>query len=838
MALEEYRRKRDFKRTPEPPPGRIKANGKKLAYLVQKHDATRLHYDFRLELDGVLLSWAVTKGPSLNPADKRLAVRTEDHPLSYGTFEGKIPQGEYGGGTVMMWDEGTWEPKGDARAGLEKGHLSFALHGARLKGGWGLIRMRGGGKRENWLLVKENDNEARKSGSNEKFLNELSSSVKTGRSMDQIAARKEAASKATALAKASKTPKTSPSASELKRLMELYPEVQLATLVDNPPEGEEWVHEIKFDGYRLLGFLARGEARLRTRNGKDWTGSFPSVTTALGKLKTQDAVLDMEAVIVDEKGKTSFQALQAALGDGGKPEKIIAYVFDLLHLNGKDLTNLPLTERKEKLENLLKKSKLDRWLRYSAHLVGEGEAMFAKACETGLEGIISKQASAPYVAGRQKSWLKIKCSLRQEFMILGFSDARTGERALGALYLGYKKDGALFYAGKVGTGFSMKSAKELKQRFAGLAVEKPILSRAETEGLAAGEWKSVHWIKPSLLSEVAFTEWTQDGHIRHPSFQGLRDDKEAGDVKQETPVKTAAAKSAGGKATAGQLVLNGVNITHPDRVISDEGHVTKGELAEYYAAVARLILPGIVNRPLSLLRCPSGIGGACFFQRNPGRGLGLDVKSFEFHHKAKKYEYLYIEDEKGLLEVVQMGAIELHPWGAPVEAIDYPDRMIFDLDPAPDVPFEAVKLAAQDMRQRLERKGLESVLKCTGGKGLHVTVPLAGKDKWPAVKSFAAALADAMVAATPQAYIATMSKAKRTGRIFIDYFRNDYTATAIADYAVRARPGMPVALPLEWKELKNLKSASQFTMKDVLRRLKNNKSPSASPHTKQTIPVP
>jgi bifunctional non-homologous end joining protein LigD len=840
MALEEYRRKRDFERTPEPPPGRIKTRREGLSYLIQKHDATRLHYDFRLELDGVLLSWAVTKGPSLNPTEKRLAVRTEDHPLSYGSFEGTIPQGEYGGGTVMMWDEGTWEPKGDPHAGLEKGHLSFVLHGKRLKGGWGLIRMRGEGKRENWLLVKENDAEARKNGANEKFLNDLASSVKTGRSMEEITGGNSPLASAAVKAmpiKASKRKKAPLSGGEVKRLIEAYPELQLATLVDQPPQGDEWLYEVKFDGYRLLGFVSGGTVALRTRNGKDWTESFPSIAAAMKKLKVKDAVLDMEAVIVDDHGKSSFQALQAALGDGGTPETIVAYVFDLLYLDGKDLTQRPLTERKEKLENLLKKSKQDRWLRYSAHIAGEGDAMFAKACEAGLEGIIAKRAHAPYVAGRQKSWLKIKCSLRQEFIILGYSDVRTGGRALGALYLGYKKNGALRYAGKVGTGFTMKSARELADRLSDMGVDRPVLSRAEADGLGAGEWKSAHWIKPSLLCEVAFTEWTDDGHIRHPSFQGLREDKEARNVKQEIPVKTAAGKSAVVKKKPERLVLAGVTITHPDRVISDEGRVTKGELAEYYAGVAPRILPQIVNRPLSLLRCPSGIGAECFFQRNPGRGLGADIKTFPFRHNGKTYRYLYIENEKGLLEAVQMGAIELHPWGAPVDAIDYPDRMIFDLDPAPDVPFAAVKLAAQDLRQRLKHKGLESVLKCTGGKGLHVTVPLAGKDKWAVVKSFAASVAEEMVRATPEAYVATMSKAKRTGKIFIDYFRNDYTATAIADYAVRARPGAPVALPLDWRELKGLTSASQFTMKDVLARVKNKRrAPPALPKG-QAIPA-
>jgi len=542
-------------------------------------------------------------------------------------------------------------------------------------------------------------------------------------------------------------------------------------------------------------------------------------------------------VILDAEGKSSFQALQAALGGGGNREKIVAYVFDLLHLDGKDLTALPLTVRKEKLHALLKTSGQNSAVRYSEHIVGQGGEMFAKACARGLEGIVSKKADAPYTAGRQKDWLKTKCAQRQEFIILGYSAARTGDRALGALYLGYRKDGALRYAGKVGTGFSMKSAHDLAERFAKLAVTKPVLTRAEMGGLTAGEWQSIRWIKPVLLCEVAFTEWTEDGRIRHPSFQGLREDKDAGEVKKETPVPSGnVAKTTPAKEKAGALVAGGITITHPDRVISETGHVTKGELAEYYAAVAPLLLPRIIRHPLSLLRCPSGIDGGCFYQRNPGKGLGPDVHAFHFKHKGKNYEYLYIEDEKGLLEVIQMGAIEIHPWGASIDAIDFPDRMIFDLDPAPDVPFEALKLAAQDLRQRLKKKGLESTLKCTGGKGLHVTVPLASKDKWPAVKSFAASVAEEMVAAAPGAYVATMSKAKRAEKIFIDYFRNDYTATAIADYAVRARPGAPVAMPVEWEELKGLKSASQFTMKDVLKRLKSKGPDKVSRQQAQTLP--
>lgn len=624
------------------------------------------------------------------------------------------------------------------------------------------------------------------------------------------------------------------SASGLHALMKRYSEVQLATLVATPPEGAQWLHEIKFDGYRLLAYVFGGASRLLTRNGKDWTNKFPSLSSALEKLPVKNAVLDMEAVMLDEGGKSSFQSLQAALGEGGNRASIVAYVFDLLYIDDADITKKPLLDRKERLQTLLKSNKLP--VRYSGHVLGQGAEMFAKACETGLEGIISKEANAPYVGGRQRSWLKIKCSRRQEFIIVGFSDARKGERALGALYLAYQKNGTLQYAGKVGTGFSMRSARELAGRLAKIGVQTPVLSRSETAGLAAGEWRAVHWVKPILLCEVAFTEWTADGHIRHPSFQGMREDKDPSQVNQEQPMQTSiTTKAAAGKKDAESLVLGGISITHPGRVISETGHITKGELAEYYAGVASLILPQIKRRPLSLLRCPSGIDKQCFFQRNPGRGLGAHIRTFEFKNRGQTYEYLYIEDEKGLLEIIQMGGIELHPWGAPVDAIDYPDRMIFDLDPAPEVPFEALKMAAQDLKQRLARRGLASRVKCTGGKGLHVTVPLAGKDKWAAVKSFARSLANEMVAAAPDACIATMSKAKRTGKIFIDYFRNDYTATAIADYGVRARPGAPVALPIEWKELKNLQSADQFTIKDVLKRANSKRV--GSPLPPQTLPA-
>jgi bifunctional non-homologous end joining protein LigD len=802
MALKEYRRKRDFTITPEPPPEKVSSRKKQLAYLIQKHDATRLHYDFRLELDGVLLSWAVTRGPSLNPADKRLAVRTEDHPFSYGDFEGTIPKGQYGGGTVMLWDKGTWEPKGGPHAGMKKGHLSFTLHGEKLKGDWDLIRMRGDAKKENWLLIKAKDSEARTGSDAAGFLDESGLSVKTGRSMDAIAGGEKASG-----------------GRNLAALMKTYDSVQLATLVDAPPEGDGWVHEIKFDGYRLLGFLADGAVCLRTRNGLDWTAKFPSISAAMEKLKAKDAVLDMEAVVLDEKGRSTFQGLQAALGDGGRRERIVAFVFDLLHLDGRDWSKQPLSTRKETLAALLEKSKADKALVYSEHITGSGAKLLEKSCGLGLEGIVSKRAGAPYTAGRDKLWLKSKCIKRQEFIIVGYSSAHKGERALGALYLGYHDHAALKYAGKVGTGFTMQSARDLIARLAPLATDKPVLTRAGTKGLTAGEYQTVHWVSPKLLCEVAFTEWTDDGRIRHPSFQGLREDKSASEVKMETPAKATNAKNANAKNTTG-LELDGITVTHPDRVISETGHITKGELAEYHSAVAAPMLAHIARHPVSLLRCPSGIGGQCFYQRNPGKGLGEDVHPFKFRHKGKNYEYLYIETPSGLLSLIQMGAIEIHPWGAGIDNIDFPDRLIFDLDPAPDLAFEAVKLAAHDLKHRLKHKGLESMPKVTGGKGIHVTVPLAARDEWPAVREFAESLAAEMVAAAPTAYVATMTKTKRTGKIFIDYFRNDYTATAIADYSVRAREGAPVAVPLEWRELEDLESGSQFTIKDVLKRLK------------------
>ncbi|HVB59537.1 MAG TPA: DNA ligase D [Candidatus Acidoferrales bacterium] len=617
----------------------------------------------------------------------------------------------------------------------------------------------------------------------------------------------------------------------MSRLMKHYPDVQLATLVDSPPEGDGWLHEIKFDGYRLMAFLADGEVRLRTRNGNDWSRKFPSIYAAVAKLEAKAAVLDMEAVVLDNFGKSSFHAMQRALGEGGNPQSIQAYVFDLLHLDGKDMTGEALASRKKMLEALLKKSQDGKSLHYSDHVAGQGAEMIAKSCAMGLEGIVSKMADAPYRAGRQKSWLKSKCVKRQEFVIVGHTAARKGSRAIGALHLGYNDKGDLTYAGKVGTGFSMRDAQDLYDRLAKLETKTSAIKNVPRSVV-----RSAHWVKPSLLCEVSFTEWTEDGHIRHSSFQGLREDKRPQEVTMEKPVRVKT-KTVSGKRKTDGLEIFGVKVSHPDRVVFGDTGATKGDLAQYYGTVAPWILKDLTGHPLSLLRCPEGTAGDCFYQRSPGTGLGPDVKPFTWKHKGKSYEYLYIENEKGLIELVQMGAIELHPWGARAERIDYPDRLIFDLDPAPDVPFDTVKLAARDLHRRLEGQGLKSFLKCTGGKGLHVTAPLAGKDNWEMVKAFGAAIAGDMVRDVPSAYVATMSKAKRQGKIFVDYFRNDYTATAIADFSVRARAGAPVAVPLEWKELDRLRAADQFTIGDVLNRLKKNPPNTARYERSQKLPA-
>lgn len=796
-GLQTYNRKRDFRITPEPAGREIRSKKSAPTFVVQKHDARRLHYDFRLEIDGVLVSWAVPKGPSYDPKDKRLAVRTEDHPLSYGDFEGIIPEKQYGAGPVMIWDKGTWTPldKDPAKA-LRKGKLSFILEGEKLRGEWTLARMSPAkdGK-ENWLLIKRSDQEA-VSGDGESFLEETDYSVKTNRSFDAIARGEEEAD----------------SGLTLSELEKKYKAVQLATLVDRPPESNKWVHEVKYDGYRILVFVTPEKVRIRTRNGNDWTRRFPVLVEALQGVH-DSFVIDGEAVVLDEGGVTSFKALQNGLENPEIPMR--AYFFDLLYRNGKDYASLPFSERRKGLESLFKALPKGPPLYLSETILGHGNTIIGKACDLGLEGIISKNTEAAYSPGRSKSWLKIKCEKRQEFIICGFQPSSDMPNAIGALHLGFHKDGELLYAGKVGTGFDHKTARDLHKKLTPLVNAKPPFTHSP------GRHKGTIWVKPHLICEVKFGMWTETGKIRHASFQGLRQDKPAEKITREVPEKIR--KLTGKKKEGEKQTIAGVVVTNAGREIFPDASITKGELAEFYAEMADLILPTVARRPVSIVRCPGGIDKECFFQRSKGKGMPEHIYSFDVVHNDKKHDYIYIEEVRGLVEIVQMGGIELHPWGSFFDDIDLPERIVFDLDPDPDVPFEAVKLAAQDTRNRLGDLGLRSFLKTTGGKGLHVIAPIARTYDWNTIKEFTRNITGQMVRDLPQAYTSNMAKKKRKGRIFVDYLRNDFASTAVMDYCVRARPGAAVAVPLDWNELDDLQAANQFSMDDARARKKQGK---------------
>ncbi len=809
QTLEEYNRRRNFGKTPEPK-GLVRESAGELEFVIQKHAARRLHYDLRLELDGVLKSWAVTRGPSYNPRDRRLAMRTEDHPFDYGGFEGIIPKGEYGGGTVMIWDRGVWIPKGDPREGLAKGNLKFELSGERMKGGWALIRMKGGSgnEKESWLLIKEKDGNEIAGDDHGAFLEASGSSVYSGRTMEEIA--KGAA--AYPGSPASADPARVNAEKEMEELERQYPGVQLATLSGKAPAGEEWLHEIKFDGYRVMIFISGGVARIRTRGGHDWTDRFYTIAGAASGLRVDNAVIDAEAVVLDEEGISDFGKLREALGQGGNPGAIQAFCFDLLHLDGERMTRLPQRKRKAKLEEIIPKS--GEYLKYSEHVAGGGETMIANACDLKLEGIICKRADAAYEMKRSRNWLKVKCSKRQDFVITGYNVASDRKDAIGALHIGYFQDGKLVYAGKVGTGFTARMAEDLFSMLQKIRREEPPFEkpRRKTD-------KAAVWVEPEYSGEVEFTEWTEDGNLRHPSFKGL---SKANNILNP---RTSSLESEGEKREKGggkgDVVVLGVRITHPDRIVFPGDGVSKGDLAEYYALAAPLMLADIGGHPLSLVRCPEGLKSDCFYQRSPGRGMGKEVHPVAMDYKNTKNEYLMVDSVAGVLNLVQMGVIEMHPWGSGHERIDYPDRVVFDLDPADDVPFEAVKLAALDVRARLEGLGLVSFVKTTGGKGLHVVAPLSGNNAFGEVKAFAKTLAEKMQDDVPQAYIANMKKAKRKGKIFVDYMRNDYTATAIADFSVRARPGAGVAMPLEWEELDGLGGAGFYNIRNSPERLRS-----------------
>jgi len=788
-SLETYWKKRRFGTTPEPK-GKVGSTEGHL-YTVQKHDATRLHYDLRLELDGVLLSWAVTRGPSLDPADKRLAVRTEDHPLDYATFEGRIPEGEYGGGTVMLWDKGTWEPTTDPRKGLKDGRLKFHLHGERLKGAWALIRMkpRKGEKRENWLLIKDRDQQADRE---RVITEEAMTSVASKREMEQIANDPN------------RTWRGSGKPQRRGGSLPAFCDPMLATLVDEVPAGDDWIYEVKFDGYRIQAAVAGDKVRLYTRKGLDWTEKFGRLPVALADLGLDRVLLDGEVAAVTKEGRTDFSALQEALGKGGGGLQF--FVFDLLAEGGKSLRNMPLIERKTRLRSLLSKAGRHGPVFYADHIEGGGEAMLRELCSAGFEGIIAKRAQSTYRSGRGKSWLKIKCDKSQEFVIVGWRPSDR-DRPFSSILLAQHGPHGLIYAGRAGSGFDAGDLEQLAARFKALARRSPAV-----EDVPRAIRREARWIEPRLVAQIAFAGFTGDGMVRHGRFIGLREDKVANEVKPERPARTGKGKAMAsdeGKAAT----VAGVRITHPDRVLFPQQGVTKRDLAQYLAAAAPRMLPHLTKRLVSLVRCPAGRQKQCFFQRHAGKGFpdvfqGLPVRQKD----GRTEDYLYLTDREAIVTAAQVGVLELHIWGSRIDAIDKPDRIVFDLDPDPAVDFDEVKRAAGEMRQALEALDLESFCLLTGGKGVHVVVPVERRHTWPVVSAFSRALAERFEEQAPRRFVASMSKAKRKGRIFIDHFRNQRGSSAIAPYSPRAREGAPVAWPVAWKDLDGIETPQLVTL--------------------------
>src|SRR5688500_3890948 len=764
--LERYREMRDFSITPEPRGRKTTRKKQALHYYIQRHDATRLHYDFRLELDGVLKSWAVPKGPSLDPADKRLAVQTEDHPLDYGEFEGVIPEKQYGAGEVLLWDKGEWTPEDpDPRAALRKGTLHFRLDGEKLRGGWVLTRLRGDEKKPQWLLIKRNDDDVRKG-------------------VDIVEERPESVKRAAR--KSRRAPKAQ---------LPAFITPQLATLVSEPPKSGDWVYEVKHDGYRMLARIVSGEVKLFTRSGNDWSAKLPHLVKALEKTGVENAWLDGEIVVPGPDGRASFQALQNAF-EAGADSRIVYYVFDAPFLDGKDQRQLGLRERKARLKKVFKASST---VRFSEDLTGSAAEVLEHACKLGLEGLIGKQAESVYTAGRTRSWIKLKCRLRQDFVIVGYTAPKGSRSGFGAIVLGvYEKPRKLVYAGKVGTGFDDALLSGLSKRFAELKTKEPPLENPPRE-------KGITWLRPKLVAEVEIGERTDEGLIPQGSVMGLAEDipskQVGGEPGQPPPHKTQ------------------IKITHPDRLIWPSLKISKGDLARYYAEIAEWMLPHVANRPLSLVRCPDGAEAKCFYQRHLGMGASPgDLKEVE-RLRSSQGKYLYLDSTSGILSAVQNGAVEFHTWGASVPDIKHPDRITMDLDPGPDIEWSDLVRGTQLTRTLLEKLGLKCFLKTTGGKGLHVVAPIERKLEWDRVKEFTRLVAEFLVRAEPEPFTAKISKGKRTGKIFVDYLRNSETASAVSAYSARARKDAGVSTPLEWVELGRGDIRNRFTVLTVPKRL-------------------
>ncbi|NDV52545.1 MULTISPECIES: DNA ligase D [unclassified Salipiger] len=772
-GLERYLERRDFSNTPEPSLG-DHSPALALRYSIQKHAATRTHFDLRLEHEGVLLSWAVTRGPSLQPSDKRLAVRTEDHPISYLDFEGTIPPGNYGAGTVMLWDIGHWEPLAPISAGLRKGHLKFRLHGVRLSGAWHLLRMKTRDKRENWLLTKDEDEAA-------------------GR-RDPVARYRRSVSSRRTLAGISREVEP-PSSHGGTRPSFRKP--QLATLCDEFPQGSAWWHELKFDGYRGLVMLGKGGTKIYTRSGNDWTGRFESLLAAFDDVNCDSALIDGE--IVAGAGLQGFSSLQKALKFGG-PYRFFA--FDLLELDGRSLTEQTLADRRSALEGVWRNLPPLGLAQLSPIIEREPARIFRDICSAGGEGLISKLKHAPYRGTRTQAWLKMKCERRDEFVVIGWQESNKRGRPFSSLLLGTAEEGGLRYVGKVGTGFDNDEMEALMVAMRPLARKTPA---AEVNG---SETKGAQWITPRLVAEVQYAERTPNGLLRHSRYIGLREDKPAREVLLDNDHPS----------VAGEVNVVGVRVSSAGRMVYPEAQVTKGEVAEYYAAISERILPFAANRPLSLLRMPEGLKGERFFQKHTGKGFPKQIKSMLVEEApGRDTRYMYVSNTAGLVAAVQMGTLEFHIWGSRRDRLERPDRMVFDLDPDEALDFSAVTSAALDIRGRLEDLGLPSWPLLSGGKGVHVIVPLRRVAAWDTAKLYSRVFATMLAEREPKRFVASMSKSRRAGKIFIDWLRNERGATAITPFSLRARPEAPVAVPVRWDDLASYRQAQSFDARRVLR---------------------
>ncbi|MDI1341856.1 DNA ligase D [Polaromonas sp.] len=835
--LQAYRAKRDFKHTPEPAAGGRRSTAR--SFVVQKHDASHLHYDFRLELEGTLKSWAVPKGPSLDPGVKRMAVQVEDHPLSYASFEGTIPDRHYGAGNVIVWDRGTWRPVGDPVAGLQSGKLKFELQGEKLHGRWSLVRMHGKSEERQapWLLIKERDDAARPSADYD-VLQALPDSVITGNPLTPR--KKAAAQKAPARAaptgstvgrkKRPAPPRQLPGAVMDALPLTLAPE--LATLVAQAPtDSQDWVYEIKFDGYRLLTRVEGSSIRCFTRNGHDWSARLPALVNTLSRLGLSAAWLDGEIVVLDGKGLPDFGALQNAF-DSGSTARIIYYVFDLPYCDGYDLRAMPLLERRKLLRTLVQAAALDA-VRFSETFDAGASDLMAAARRLGLEGVIGKRAASPYVSRRSPSWIKLKTQLRQEFVIGGYTDPKGSRAGLGALLLGvYDDQGALRYAGNVGTGFDDNTLNTLQGKLAALAAPRPAFSGlpASVEG---------HWVQPELLAEVSFAQWTHTGRIRHAVFQGLRTDKDARKVKRESAqpiegIMQANKKPApsSGNAASGKRSMShpaadtgALRVTHPERVIDTDSGLTKLDLVQFYAQVAPLILPHLRARPVALVRAPDGVQGELFFQKHAQATAIPGIKLLNQALDPGHAPLLEITTAEVLLAAAQLNVMEFHTWNATTRSIGKPDRMIFDLDPGEGVSWAQIREAAQLVHALLKELGLPAFLKTSGGKGLHVVVPLKPAFGWDTVKDFSQAIARHLAAVIPDRFVAKSGPRNRVGKIFPDYLRNGFGATTVCAWSLRARPGLGVSVPVGWDELDSLSGPTHWTAANIADRVAIGNSP-------------